>query len=92
MVKMSSLWKGQWTICGAFSQQPLEALSVWSFKMYKTEHPKLVVVSDSAGHFYFKGGNVEPGQLGFLTYMKAKLVFVDKVFALKRIESKHGGG
>ena len=47
--------------------------------MYKTEHPKLLIVPTTTGKFYLKQKQLEPGSLDIMTYINAKFVYVDKV-------------
>ena len=59
-----------------------------AFAVWKTEHPKLVIVSSTSGNFYFKMGEVPPGTLHMLTYLNTKFVFLDKTIG-KRLEDLH---
>ena len=61
-----------------FTLRTTGKVSVCPFKMYKTDHRKLLIVPDTVGRFYSKRENVELGQLDFLTHVNDKLFFLYK--------------
>lgn len=71
-----------------FALRTTEKYRACSFSIFKTEHPKLLIIPNTSGRFYFPRKPLEPGALDLLAYMNAKFVFVDKSLG-KNLETLH---
>lgn len=68
-----------------FALKTTERVFYCMFPMFKTEHPKLLIIPSETGKFYFKYRTPAPGSLDLMTYMNAKFVYLDKSIAKNMI-------